>query len=482
MQTGNDESVEIEVITRKVWSIIDRLPQRGAIVEADARAWVGEVVGRYGDLAVWHATRAGGFGGSQIGALVRNFAGQRADHEQSAHDIVAGALLRKTPDEPNGHMRRGIAFEDTHRRWFYEKYAASRDERGFKALSTGVGAKPWMRYSPDDLVFVPRRPGHGHEAGVPFLRKLIDFKAPSQVDQSESVSFQYVCQLHMGRLVCENNGVHVDAMQLSQFDWANWKLKDDDVPLVAGLDELLIQAGDHYWAYVLRGEIPPYVRKERLTDEQSLQKALNEPAARLAYLKSIVSALGKKVKEVEAEVLPELQKVRFGPARLKLDGISYSASAVFDEEQIRALVPSRLSEEQLASVPLKASTTKRYDEDAMLAALRALQVDVKPFLKPGNLDAEVLYQVLSDAGIDPDALMTEQLRGSVDKKLGEQVSAWVDRTFADLFTKPPAQADELVQAAQAAAVEHEQGEAPAPPPNDRTGHQSSRYVLRSVNA
>ena len=46
---------------------------------------------------------------------------------------------------------------------------------------------------------------------------------------------------------------------------------------------------------------------------------------------------------------------------------------------------------------------KRYDEDAMLAALRERQVDVKQVLKPGNLDAEVLYQVLCDAGIDADA-------------------------------------------------------------------------------
>ncbi|HWS26688.1 MAG TPA: YqaJ viral recombinase family protein [Xanthomonadales bacterium] len=477
MQTNKTQDAETQAIIHKVWSIIDRLPQRGAIVEADARAWVDEVVGRYGDLAVWHATRAGGFGGSQIGALVRNFAGQRADHEQSAHDIVAGALLRKTPDEPNGHMRRGIAFEQMHRRWFHEKYGARRDEDGFKTLSEGVGAKPWMRYSPDDLVFVPAaRPGE------PMLRKLIDYKAPSQVDQSQSVSFQYVCQLHMGRLVCESNGVRVDGMQLSQFDWANWQLKDDDVALVPGLDDLLVQAGEHYWAFVLRGEIPPYVHKERLPDERAMQEMLNEPAGRLAYLKSIVSVLGKKVKEVEREVLPALEKVRFGAARLKLDGISYSASAVFDEEQIRALVPHKLTEEQLASVPLKGGATKRYDEDAMLAALRERQVDVKQFLKPGNLDAEVLYQVLTDAGIDADALMTEQLRSSVDKKLGEQVSAWVDRTFADLFTKPVVQAEELVQAAQAVVIEHEQGEPPRFPANDRTGHQSSRYVLRSVNA
>lgn len=473
MQTDSASSATTETITRKVWAIIDRLPQREAIVDADARAWVADVVPRYGDMAIWHATRAGGFGGSQIGALVRNFAGQRADHEQSAHDIVAGALLRKTPDEPNGHMRRGIAFESMHRQWFYEKYGAVRDERGFKVLSESVGAKPWMRYSPDDLVLV--------QQGDVCLRKLIDFKAPSQVDQSASVAFQYACQLHMGRLVCENNDVRVDAMQLSQFDWANWCLKDDDVPLVPGLSDLLIQAGDHYWDFVLRGEIPPYVYKPRLAEEQVLRDKLNEPASRLAYLKAIVSSLDKKMKVVEAQVLPELQKYHIGGARLKLDGISYAASPVFDEAKIRALSPDVLSEEALASVPLKGGSTKRYDEDAMLAALRAQQIDVKQFLKPGSLDGEALYQVLSDSGIDADALMGEQIRGTVDKKLSEQVNAWVERTFGDLVKPSSAPEQEAVntQGPEAEQISEPQE---AALPIDRMGHQSSRYVLRSVNA
>ena len=146
-------AISREQITDKVWQIINGLPQREAIVEGDARHWVAEVVERYDDLSIWHAIRAGGFGGSQIGALVRNHCGQRADHQQSAHDIVEGALLRRLPDEPNGQMRRGVAMEPQHRQWFYEKHGAVRDTKGFETLSKNTGPRPWMRYSPDDLVF-----------------------------------------------------------------------------------------------------------------------------------------------------------------------------------------------------------------------------------------------------------------------------------------------------------------------------------------
>jgi hypothetical protein len=451
-------------ITAKVWTIIDALPQRGAILESDARFWVDEVVGKYGDLAIWHATRAGGFGGSQIGALVRNHMGQRADHEQSAHDIVAGTLLRKIPDEPNGHMRRGIAWEPKHRVWFYEKHLAIRDEAGFKALSEGTGPKPWMRYSPDDLVMMPVLTTH---ASQQLVRKLIDFKAPSTVDPAPKVAFQYVCQLHMGRLVCEHNGVHIDGMLLSEFDWAGWQLKDDDVPHLADLDQLIVASGDYYWDFVLRGELPPYVRKPRM-EAEGISEEVKETAQRLARLKAIFGALKSQIDTLDQEIRPALEKVHFGSAKLQLDGISYTAVPVFDEAKVRAVVP----EDLLKTVPLSGNSTKRYDEDKMLARLRELGEKTSTFVKPGNLDSDKLYEMLCDEGYDAEAFISEQLRGSLDKKLKEQAKAIVEREYADLIHAVAPGATALVATEEAAANE----------PNDRVGHETPRYVPRSVAA
>jgi hypothetical protein len=450
-----------ESIATAVRKIVDGLPHREAIVEGDARHWIQEVVARYGDLAPWHAIRAGGFGGSQIGALVRNFVGSRADHEQSAHDIVAGALLRVVPDEPNGPMRRGIAMEDQHRGWFLQKYGAVRDEVGFATLSKSIGMRAWMRYSPDELAFMTLQDGRQQ------ARVLADYKAPGKVDDASEVSFQYGCQLHLGRLVCTHNAIQVDAMMLSQFDWANWQLKDNEVEYVPELDELIIQAGDHYWDFVLRGQVPPYVRKQPLGAADAVRAQVSEPARRLARLKAIVKVLETKIETIEAQVKPALQDLRFGQARLQLDGIAYSAVPKYDA----AVVRTKLSAEQLATVALARSNSKRYDEDAMLARLRSLDQDPREFVQPSSLDPHALYELLAEAGLDADAMVGETLRGALDKKLVVQMNGWVEREFAHLLEPAAVGPVDEVSEVDGAADER-----------DDEGQEASRSVPRSVMA
>lgn len=442
-----------EETTGKVWAIINALPQREAIVEGDARHWVDHVVGEYAELATWHAIRAGGFGGSQIGALVRNHHGQRADHS-SARDIVAGALLRKVPDEPNGQMRRGVDMEPYHRDCFLKKFSAHRDEEGFKALSKGVGPRPWMRYSPDELCFMPAEDGK-------LVRVLGDYKAPTQVDPRAEVSFQYGCQLHMGRMVAEHNGVGVDRMVLSQFDWANWQTKEDFVEYVPGLDELIVKAGDYFWDYVLRGELPPYVFKKRVEQVPQVVQDLAEPAMRLARLKATVKALEKHVEVLERDVKPVLQTFRLGDTKLQIGGLTVTAVPKLDAEKAKAMLP----EEVLAAIPLRANSTKQYDEDAMKRALKALNVDTKQFMKVGSLDANGLYEACVAHGVDADDMAAEQLRMAIDPKLQQQVDAQVEREF-----------DHLIHAPVVDEVDHE-GET-----NDREGHETPRSVPRSVMA
>ncbi len=441
------QNVNNAEITRQVRAKIDALPQRGAIVEADARAWIDAVVGEYGELALWHAARAGGFGGSQIGGLVKNFMGERADHEQSARDIIAGALLRKTPDEPNGHMRRGVAMEPQHRRWFHEKYGSRRDEQGFALLSKSVGPRAWMRYSPDDLAFMAEH----------------DYKAPSNVDQSAAVAFQYSCQLHMGRMVCEHNGLKVDGLLLSQFDWANWALKDDDVHVVPELDDLIVKAGDHYWDFVMRGELPEYVRKPRLDGEDSLRELLGPKSIMMARLKAMSSVIDGHVKKLEEQIKPEISKFRLGRSKVVLDGISYSATPKFTEASVLEKLPLEVFE----AIPLVGNATKSYDDKAMLKKLKELDVDVKQFAKPGSVDSEMLYDALVDHGVDADALMSEQLTGRLDAKLVADVKNFFEREFADFLPGEAVQAGSDLDAAQQ---------------DGREGHEVSPYVPRPVSA
>jgi len=443
-----------ETLIKLVRQRVDALPQRGAIVEADARQWIDHVVGEFGDLALWHATRAGGFGGSQIGALVKNFAGERADHS-SAHDIVAGALLRRVPDESNGQMRRGMAMEPQHRRWFHEKHSSDRDQPGFDLLSKSVGPRAWMRYSPDDLAYM----GEGNKQRI-----LIDYKSPTNVERASMVAFEYTCQLHMGRLVCEHNGLKIDGLMLSQFDWQNWAIKDDEVPILAELDELIVRAGDQYWDCVLRGEVPSYVGKPRLKDEQEMREKLGTAPLMLARLKAMSSVIGSHVERLEEVVKPEIAKRRLGRNKVVLDGISFSASPKFTEAEVLGKLPTEVFE----ALPLFGNATKAYDDKAMLKKLKELGVDVKQFAKPGSVDADALYEALVAHGIDADALMGEQVSGRLDKDLVADVRNWFEREFAELL--PPKEKNNAEQAQADAATD------------GREGQEMSSYALRPVAA
>lgn len=458
MSQPANNAAAVEQITKEVWAIVDRLPQRAAIKEGDARHWVREVVAQHGDLAKWHATRAGGFGGSQIGALVRNFHGQRADHEQSARKIVAGALLAEIPEESTGHMRRGVAMEASHREWFMKKYGAHRDAKGFEILSKSTGMRQWMRYSPDELAYM-HNPSSTVEGGLE--RWLGDYKAPSEVDQSDKVAFQYVCQLHMGRLVCEHNGVHIDGMILSQFDWKNWSLKDDVISYIPELDQLILEAGDHYWEFVLRGELPQYVRKARLEDAKGLTDKISDDAFRLARLNALSKVFATEAEKLKEKVVGAASEYRFGGSSLSVAGsLKITAAQVFDQEAVVKAVP----EEILASVPIKKASASRYDVDKLRERVKAALADgekMNQFYAVGSMEATPLYEALCNAGIDADSLMVEQVRVTTDPSVTADVLAFVRREFPDLISKP---------------------EAEEASPENREGQHEPRHVPRFLTA
>ena len=399
-------------ILGKVRTIIDGLPQRDLIRDDDYRLWTSEITRRFGDLAVWHATRSGGFGGSQIGALVRNYSGYRADFGGSARDIVNLCLLRTFPDEPTSAMRRGIENEDGHALKFYAKWGVRRDLDAYNKLKSGVGTSVWMRYSPDDVV-VP-------EAGG--ARWLIDYKAPTEVDPSSEVAFQYACQLHLGRLVCQDNGVRIDGMLLSQFDWADWGLKDDQVPYVPELDQLIIEAGNFYWNdFVMRGVAPDYVRKNRLEGTEGLVKEYGDLSTAYAQLAALSTAMEKSKEKLGKELKEKLSALRFGESKLPFEFATVTAIQQMDVEKLTKVLPAEKIE------ALTYPGEKTYNTDAMVAYMRQNNIDLAPFVSRSiKLNMPGVYQALVEVGVDADELMKEQLRISVNRDVAKHAENWID--------------------------------------------------------
>jgi hypothetical protein len=426
---------EKAAITTQVWKLVDALPQRDLIELSDARQWISRVVELHGEQAIWHAIRLNGFGGSEIGVLVRNQHGVRADHMASAHDIVLGKLMRKVPDETNEHMTRGHENEEPHSRKFYKKYGAHRDLEAFEVLKKAQGSLPWMRYSPDEVAMLPSNVlalTRAAAAQRPMSRWLIDYKAPSQVEEDAEIHFQYGCQLAQGAILCEEQGIEIHGLMLSQFDWARWRLKDDVVEVSDELKHLVRNAGNWAWDCVMHKVVPPYIRTPVLADSEGFVAKNLELAARLANVSALATAADERAKELRKELITGLDGRALDGTKVVLPGAgALSANLKIDADKVQA----DLTPEQVAMVSKKDG----YDTKAMAAHLKSLGVDLKQF-KADKIDADKLAERAEEFGIDLEAYMTEAHVFRIEKPLKEEMERYVDTHFP-LFVMPPADVD-----------------------------------------
>lgn len=419
------------VVRDRVWSIVNALPHRSAIAESDARGWVDEVVNLHGEQAIWHAIRLNGFGGSEIGVLVRNRGGIRADHQASAHDIVAGKLMRKAPTETSSHMTRGHENEEPHARRFYQKYGASRDLEAFEALKNAQGKRPWMRYSPDDVVQMPvtlvldeSGAYYPSQRDGAMRRWLIDYKAPSKVEQSDEIAFQYACQLSQGAILCAETGVNLHGTMLSQFDWANWSLKDDVILWDQSLGELVLDAGNFYWEMVSRGEVPDYIRTPEVSGMDSFAADYMAAAEMYASLSAMSAAADQRAQEIRKRLLMPIEKMRLAGQKITFGigapVLTIGAKQMLDRDAARKV----LTDAQLTAC----SSKPTYDGDAMASHLRAAGVDLKQF-REYDLDATKVYAMASEAGLDAEALVAEQITLTAGQSVKQKMIGFIDEHY-----------------------------------------------------
>ncbi|WP_298705830.1 YqaJ viral recombinase family protein [Variovorax gossypii] len=412
---------EKEAITKKVWSLVDALPQRDLIALSDARQWVDTVVNLHGEQAVWHAIRLNGFGGSEIGVLVRNHHGVRADHMANAHDIVLGKLMRRAPVETNEHMQRGHENEPLHASKFYKKYGAHRDQEAFDKLSKAQGSLPWMRYSPDEVALIPSRLlalTRAMADARPMSRWLADYKAPSRVEDDAEIHFQYGCQLAQGAILCDEQGIELHGLMLSQYDWAGWRLKDDVIVVNDELKDMVRLSGSWGWNCVMTGEVPPYVRTPVLADAEAFVLKHADLAVRMANASALANAADKRAQELRAELLLGLGARRLDGHKVVMPGAgTLTANFKIDVEKVQEV----LTPEQMAQVVKKDG----YDDKAMAAHLKSLNVDLKQF-RTNKVDADKLAEHAEAFGIDLEAYVAEQPIFRVDKPIKQEMEAFID--------------------------------------------------------
>ena len=442
---------------------IDQLPQRDAIEQSDLTQWVDFVANVMPDEAMWHATRASGVGGSEIGGLVKNYLGHRADFMFSAHDWVEDKLLRRHPEPSGGALRRGIEMEDVHRQHFHKAYQVQRDVEAFQTLAAShIKGRPYLRYSPDDVVNfkTPTIIDVGDDRQIQVEgAMLIDYKSPSNVN-TDGASFSYACQLHQGALIAEENGVELAGTILSQWDWTNWTMHNDIVTINPELQDLILKTSDYYWDCVLRGDVPNYIRAQRYELDEGTKREWSHAAERFSMLNALKTQLDNEAKKLRDTIAEGL---RLGNERLDSqqvvfdDVLKISASTRLDEDKVRQALPP----EALEAVEVKEKTTT-YDTAALVRYVKEQGIDVKPFRKLTKLDPEKAYDALADHGFNPEEFMTETHRFLTDRTISTKAKLWVENNFPPIETPDIEPLSLTATEGSAAALEAAEEQAPTP--------------------
>lgn len=219
------------------------LPQAPHISDETAETWIKRVQDLEGEnhRIEWHLKRLRGFGGSEIGVLVKELEGE-TDFFTSANQIVRQKLMREYPSGDNGDLRRGRVMESIIQNIFRQKYSAEPLESVMREMGE-VCLHGWQVGNVDDLVRIDGRV------------YIVDFKAPAQV--TNHVEFGYSAQLHHYAPIVEAvMGRPVDGFLLVKHDYKEWDVKALVVPINPALSEKIVEAGNHYWNMVLNGVEP----------------------------------------------------------------------------------------------------------------------------------------------------------------------------------------------------------------------------------
>lgn len=228
--------IEIKARMRR---IIERLPQY-SVVKPRVEDWISQVLASDPQRGVWHASRLGGFCGAELGALCEGLLGDQRGVEQ----IIRRKLLTEAPGTQGSSEKRAIAMEPIHRMMFHEKHDAMVDVPAMRCLSAARVPRPWMVYAPDDVLLL--RNGE---------RWLVDYCSPDEPHFLVDLEPAKSTALVLGGLVAAYNGIKIDRLMLSEMSWKEWDTREHQVGRHAELEELIQDAGEHYWGMVLSGEV-----------------------------------------------------------------------------------------------------------------------------------------------------------------------------------------------------------------------------------
>lgn len=411
----NDESVSKESAKRDLLrSKLLSLPQGPFIRENRLNAWLDLM--QDDPRAEWHAERLSGIGGSEIGILVAHKRGEPDAFGGTAYGLVLEKNLTFLPQKQTLAMRKGIFLENGIRQFFTEDYGCVRDEDAVNKLTFAKRLRPWMRYSPDDVVLLGNK------------RYLVDYKHPNAATGHGDIYLRYRSQLHMGAMISESVGVKIDGMLLVQYpEDGGDNLVVSDVPFDLEIARDIIDAGDEAWHHIVSGtNYDPPDLAEVLELPEAEMDAFHRLMSEFSSCKAVAAFAGERATLAKEEALKILEVHPVDSvAKIAAPGVSVSvADPAIDFDLLAQAIG-----DDAAKKPL-------YDTNAVLSALLDEGRDMAAF-ETGKFewDEAVMVEQAEKIGLDVTGFLFNGYR--VTTKTKEWFTETVAALVKDVINKIP---------------------------------------------
>lgn len=385
----------------EVFNILSKHPLVKAhkIAPGEIKNWIVETYKVDPERLEWHAKRTSSIGGSEIFTAVAFVRAVKAsaqdDYEsqfvmQSIQEMVAGKIFRKTPIEPDSHMRRGILSEPLARHVYIENlrkkgHKVEFDSEASDALKKFKSEKyPWLAYNEDDVLFIDG------------TRTLIDYKcpAPDPVKGLDlTVEEAYLHQLHQGLYCLEQCGFPVLKLKLVKYNVLEATAIEIPVDIDLQIVEENLSAGTYlYENYILKSRMPEY--QPQMLQSKSLMDVSQELQNLFSHVEGAPEAATKSL-------LVTLNKFAFAKA---LNQASAQQVTALTKQAKDFFVTTGITADNsvLTVGPVEVRLTKDevINEDAVIDKANELGIDLLKHAKKITYDIDMLLQTVQQ--IEPE--------------------------------------------------------------------------------
>lgn len=392
----------------KVKRVVDSLPQRSVIPDEVAERWIEGILVRDPERAVWHAERARGIGGSEIGELVLHATGQATAYS-TLEEISQQKLLLKLPTPETIHMIRGTAMEPLAERtyWAISKHESILGQPSVaEAFRKGHPEYSWLVGNPDDVVITPKQ-----------QRLITDFKVRSNLDREENIKLINACQLHWYGLIHEGRfGALPDGYGLAELDIPNElidALRKEDNPDFDTMAKTIASVNKPGFGMQIR----TFKHNPALADHMT-RLAGQFWEKHVMSGKPFVAPKPQKPDSMSNADARRMEDKLNLLVRYKMaEGVSKDQAAKIREEVVAVGNKYEMKEFPFEVKGLSAGYTKAFNKDAAAQTLLLKGVPRSEISKPSDiLDTEAATQVLRKHGLLDDSLFKPAWHESAIKK------------------------------------------------------------------